>query len=135
MKYVLFYESAEDVLVKAPLHAAEHRALWNEFFAAGQLLTIGPFADPREGAMGIFTTREPQRVCVARSVRSPRRRREVVRTRVACRLAALASKGRDRGAAARGGFETHRRRSAAALKEVDSPLCVCYRPRSRPRLS
>ena len=58
MKYVLFYESAEDVLVKAPLHAVEHRALWNEFFAAGQLLMIGPFADPREGAMGIFTTRE-----------------------------------------------------------------------------
>jgi uncharacterized protein YciI len=58
MKYVLFYESAADVLAKAPLHAAEHRALWNEFFAAGQLLMIGPFADPREGAMGIFTSRE-----------------------------------------------------------------------------
>jgi hypothetical protein len=58
MKYVLFYESAEDVLAKAPPHASEHRALWSEFFAAGQLLMIGPFADPREGAMGIFTTRD-----------------------------------------------------------------------------
>jgi hypothetical protein len=58
MKYVLFYESAEDVLVKAPLHAAEHRALWSESFASGQLLMIGPFSDPRDGAMGIFTTRD-----------------------------------------------------------------------------
>jgi uncharacterized protein len=58
MKYVLFYESSPDVLIKAPLHISAHRALWAEFAADGRLLMVGPFANPHEGAMGIFTTRE-----------------------------------------------------------------------------
>jgi uncharacterized protein len=58
MKYVLFYESSPDVLTKAPLHIADHRALWREFSSGGRLLMIGPFANPLEGAMGVFTTRE-----------------------------------------------------------------------------
>jgi len=58
MKYVLYYESANDVLEKAPLHAAAHRAYWQQFLANRTLLLIGPFANPREGAMAIFTTRE-----------------------------------------------------------------------------
>ncbi len=57
-KYVLFYESAGDVLTKAPLHFAAHVARWQGFRDAGTLLMIGTFADPREGAMAIFTTRE-----------------------------------------------------------------------------
>lgn len=58
MKYVLFYESADDVRAKAPLYAAEHRARWAVFHARGVLLMIGPFADPKDGAMAIFTTSE-----------------------------------------------------------------------------
>jgi len=58
VKYVLFYDSSPDVARLAPLHGAAHRAHWNAFLANGTLLMIGPFADPREGAMGIFTTRE-----------------------------------------------------------------------------
>lgn len=58
MKHVLFYESSPDVLAKAPLHAAAHREHWKAAAAAGTLLMIGPFADPREGAMGIFTSRQ-----------------------------------------------------------------------------
>jgi uncharacterized protein YciI len=58
MKYVLYYQSSPDVATLAPIHGAAHRAYWNEFLANGTLLMIGPFADPREGAMGIFTTRE-----------------------------------------------------------------------------
>ncbi len=58
MKYVMFYESADDVLEKAPLHAAAHRARLAEFHARGTLLMAGPFADPTRGALGIFTTRE-----------------------------------------------------------------------------
>lgn len=58
MKYVLRYESSPDVLTKAPVHGAAHREHWRSFLANGTLLMIGPFADPREGAMGIFTTRE-----------------------------------------------------------------------------
>ena len=58
MKYVLFYESSADMPAKAPVHFAAHRARWEEFRKRGELLMIGPFGDPREGAMAIFTTRE-----------------------------------------------------------------------------
>jgi uncharacterized protein len=57
VKCVLYYESSPDVLEKAPLYAAAHRAHWSEFLNDGSLLMIGPFADPRQGAMGIFTSR------------------------------------------------------------------------------
>jgi uncharacterized protein len=57
-KYVLFYESAPDVLPKAMQHIEQHRARWNEYHANGLLLMVGPFANPQDGAMGIFTTRE-----------------------------------------------------------------------------
>jgi uncharacterized protein len=59
MKAVVFYESADDLAEKAPLHAGAHRARWREFADRGELLMIGPFANALEdGAMGIFTTRE-----------------------------------------------------------------------------
>lgn len=58
MKYVLCYQSAPDVAEKAPIYGAAHRAHWNEFLSNGTLLMIGPFANPLEGAMAIFTTRE-----------------------------------------------------------------------------
>ena len=57
-KYVLFYESADDVGAKAPLHFPAHRARWEAFRTSGTLLLIGPFANPQEGSMAIFTTRE-----------------------------------------------------------------------------
>ena len=59
MKYVLFYDSADDVLSKAPVHFAGHSARFREFHERGALLLIGPFGDPQaEGSMGVFTTRE-----------------------------------------------------------------------------
>lgn len=59
MKYVLFYESAEDVLAKVPLHFPGHRARLAEFHARGTALMAGPFGNPQdEGSMVIFTTRE-----------------------------------------------------------------------------
>jgi hypothetical protein len=58
MKYVLFYEAAEDFRSKAPEHIAGHRALWHQFHEAETLLLIGPFTDePAGGAMGVFSTR------------------------------------------------------------------------------
>ena len=57
-KYVLFYTSGPDVQVKVPLHFRDHVARWDEFRARKSLLMIGPFADPRDGAMAIFTSRE-----------------------------------------------------------------------------
>ena len=59
MKYVLLYESADDVVSKAPRHFPAHKARLDEFHAAGTLLMVGPFADPqRDGSMAVFTTRE-----------------------------------------------------------------------------
>ncbi len=59
MKYVLFYESADDVRSKAPVHFAAHCARWAEFATDGSLLMIGTFGDPQnEGSMAIFSSRE-----------------------------------------------------------------------------
>jgi uncharacterized protein len=59
MMYVLFYESADDVLSKAPAHFPAHAARYEEFQNAGTLLMVGAFANPQEeGSMAIFTTRE-----------------------------------------------------------------------------
>lgn len=59
MKYVLFYESADDVAAKAQAHFPEHSARGQEFHARGALLMFGPFSNSQEdGAMSVFTTRE-----------------------------------------------------------------------------
>ncbi len=59
MKYVLIYESPEiPDMDAARAHFEAHRARWSDFREQGTLLLIGPFADPREGAMAVFTTRE-----------------------------------------------------------------------------
>jgi uncharacterized protein len=57
MKYVTYYGPATD-MNKARALFAEHRAKWDAYRKAGTLLMIGPFANPEEGAMGVFTTRE-----------------------------------------------------------------------------
>jgi uncharacterized protein len=58
MKYVLLYESADDVLARAPAHMAEHSAHGRHYHELGSLLMYGPFGDPqREGSMAVFSTR------------------------------------------------------------------------------
>jgi uncharacterized protein len=58
VKFVLFYESADDVAQKAAPHFAAHRARWAEYATAGSLLMIGTFGNPQEeGSMGVFTSR------------------------------------------------------------------------------
>jgi uncharacterized protein YciI len=58
-KYVLLYESADDVAALAPQHFPAHWARCQDFHARGLLLMVGTFADPQtEGSMAIFTTRE-----------------------------------------------------------------------------
>jgi uncharacterized protein YciI len=65
-KYVVLYESADDVASKAPLHFAAHRARWAEFAEQGDLIMIGTFANPQtEGSMAIFNTRESAEEFVA----------------------------------------------------------------------
>ena len=58
-KYVVFYESAEDVMAKAPAQFPAHKARLDEFQAAGTLLMVGTFANAQDdGSMAVFTTRE-----------------------------------------------------------------------------
>jgi uncharacterized protein YciI len=59
MKYVLLYESADDVATKAPARFPAHRERLDAFHARGDLLMVGTFGDPQtQGSMAIFTTRE-----------------------------------------------------------------------------
>ena len=59
MKYVMLYESADDVASKAPPHFPGHKARLDEFHARGDLLMVGTFGDPQEqGSMAVFRTRE-----------------------------------------------------------------------------
>ena len=58
MKVVMHYEVAPDGMAKAQANIAAHRARLSEFHARGVLLMAGPFANPLEGAMGVFTNRE-----------------------------------------------------------------------------
>jgi uncharacterized protein len=66
MRYVLFYDSADAVESKAPLHFPAHSARLQEFHARGTLLMVGAFANPQEeGSMAIFTSREAAEEFVA----------------------------------------------------------------------
>lgn len=58
MKFVVLYESADDVAARAPAHYPAHRARIDDFHRRGAVLMIGTFGDPqREGSMAIFPTR------------------------------------------------------------------------------
>ncbi|AOJ70769.1 MULTISPECIES: YciI family protein [Burkholderia] len=58
MKCVMFYQTAPDGLAKAVELGPAHVARLREFHARGVLLMAGPFADPAQGALGIFTSRD-----------------------------------------------------------------------------
>jgi uncharacterized protein len=58
-KYVLFYESADDLAEKAPIHFPAHSARGQEFHERGALIAYGPFGNPQaEGSMAVFSSRE-----------------------------------------------------------------------------
>ena len=58
MKCVLFYEVAADGMSRAQANFPAHRARIEVFHARGVLLLVGTWANPAEGAMAVFTTRE-----------------------------------------------------------------------------
>ena len=58
MKVIMFYEVAPEGLSKAIANIEGHRARLNEFHKRGVLLMAGPFANPAEGALGIFTSKK-----------------------------------------------------------------------------
>ncbi len=65
-KYVLLYESADDVAERAPVHFPAHSERLQEFHRNGTLLMVGAFGDPQnEGSMAIFATREAAEAFVA----------------------------------------------------------------------
>jgi uncharacterized protein YciI len=65
-KYVLLYESGDDVQTRAPQHLPAHSARIGEFQQRGDILMVGTFGDPqREGSMAIFPTREAAEAFVA----------------------------------------------------------------------
>jgi uncharacterized protein YciI len=58
MKYVVLYESADDVLTTAPVHFPAHKERLDDFHRRGEILMVGTFGDPvTEGSMAIFPTR------------------------------------------------------------------------------
>ena len=58
-KFVLLYESADNVAEKAPAHFPAHSDRVDQFHRDGRLLMVGTFGDPQtEGSMAIFPTRE-----------------------------------------------------------------------------
>ena len=59
MKYVLLYESADDVASKAPPHFPAHLERIHEFHGRGELEMVGTFEDPQtQGSMAVFRSRE-----------------------------------------------------------------------------
>lgn len=58
MHYILFYEVAEDYLQHRAAYREEHLALATEACERGELVLGGALADPVDGAVLIFRTRE-----------------------------------------------------------------------------
>ncbi len=57
-RYVLFYDSADDVAARAPAHFPAHKQRLDQFHADGTLLLVGTFGRPQEeGSMAVFTSR------------------------------------------------------------------------------
>jgi uncharacterized protein YciI len=66
MKYVVLYESADDVASRAPEHYPAHKSRLDDFHRRGEILMVGTFGDPqRQGSMAIFPTREAAESFVA----------------------------------------------------------------------
>jgi uncharacterized protein YciI len=58
MKCVVFYDVAADGMAKAQANFPAHKQRIDEFAARGVLLMVGPWANPAEGALAVFRTRE-----------------------------------------------------------------------------
>ena len=59
MKYVMTYRAVEDFLPLAQQHYPAHAERVREFAGRGDLLMVGTFDEPMDGAaMGVFSSRE-----------------------------------------------------------------------------
>ena len=57
-RYVLQYKYTPDVLEKRDPYRADHLELIKEMAAEGHVMSAGAYADPVDGALFIFTSRE-----------------------------------------------------------------------------
>lgn len=57
MKAVLLYRPRPDAMEKIQQHFPAHQVRLGAFHARGDLIAVGAWADPSEGAMGIFRSR------------------------------------------------------------------------------
>ena len=57
MKCVVFYETTADGMAKAAANFPAHKARIDEFARRVELVMIGTWANPAEGALAIFRTR------------------------------------------------------------------------------
>jgi uncharacterized protein YciI len=58
MKYVVLYESADDVASRAATHFPAHKQRLDDYHGRGELLMVGTFGDPQtQGSMAVFPTR------------------------------------------------------------------------------
>lgn len=58
MKVLMFYELAADGLAKVQENYPAHAAHIQGFHQRGELLMVGPYGHPPQGALGIFTSQE-----------------------------------------------------------------------------
>jgi hypothetical protein len=58
MKVLMFYDLAPGGLSRASVHLSAHQSRLREFHTRGTLLMAGPFGNPPEGALGVFTSRD-----------------------------------------------------------------------------
>jgi uncharacterized protein YciI len=57
--FVVLYESADDVLSRAPVHFPAHKARLDAFHERGDLVMVGTFGDPQaQCSMAVFRSRE-----------------------------------------------------------------------------
>ncbi len=54
-KAVVFYEASPNVMQLAPVHFPAHKARLDAFHARGELIAVGPYLDPRDGSLAVFS--------------------------------------------------------------------------------
>ena len=65
MKFLVRYQTDPAGFGKARELFPAHQAQWEPFVADGTLLAIGPMADPLQGALAVFATRQAAEAFVA----------------------------------------------------------------------
>jgi uncharacterized protein len=60
MHYILFYKTVEDYIEKRAVFREEHLKMVNDYYARGELIMAGAFANPANGAVLVFKGSSPE---------------------------------------------------------------------------